>query len=165
MDPGAPVVSIGNLTVGGSGKTPVAREVLARLRAMACEAHGLSRGRWMNVRSLLGKALALMRPMLPGRSVHPLLPEWAALAAETASRLKRLELFGFSVPLIALPDVDEGGDGRVHRAEGVGDPGADVRRGDRLRRLVAGMPVVLVPRVQDIPQVGDNVRANQGTPV
>jgi tetraacyldisaccharide 4'-kinase len=44
VDPGAPVVSIGNLTVGGSGKTPVAREVLARLRAMACEAHGLSRG-------------------------------------------------------------------------------------------------------------------------
>jgi tetraacyldisaccharide 4'-kinase len=44
VDPGAPVVSIGNLTVGGSGKTPVAREVLGRLRQMGCEAHGLSRG-------------------------------------------------------------------------------------------------------------------------
>jgi tetraacyldisaccharide 4'-kinase len=44
VDPGAPVVSIGNLTVGGSGKTPVAREVLGRLRRMGCEAHGLSRG-------------------------------------------------------------------------------------------------------------------------
>jgi tetraacyldisaccharide 4'-kinase len=43
-DPGVPVISIGNLTVGGSGKTPVAREVLARLRAMGVEAHGLSRG-------------------------------------------------------------------------------------------------------------------------
>jgi integrase len=52
-----------------------------RLETISPEAHGLSRGRWMNVRSLLGKALALMRPMLPGRSVHPLLPEWAALAA------------------------------------------------------------------------------------
>jgi tetraacyldisaccharide 4'-kinase len=43
-DPGAPVISIGNLTVGGSGKTPVARELLARLRALRVEAHGLSRG-------------------------------------------------------------------------------------------------------------------------
>jgi tetraacyldisaccharide 4'-kinase len=44
IDPGAPVISIGNLTLGGSGKTPVAREVLARLRALGLEAHGLSRG-------------------------------------------------------------------------------------------------------------------------
>jgi tetraacyldisaccharide 4'-kinase len=43
-DPGAPVISIGNLTMGGSGKTPVAREVLARLRALGVQAHGLSRG-------------------------------------------------------------------------------------------------------------------------
>ena len=44
VDPGIPVISIGNLTMGGSGKTPVAREVLARLRAMGAETHGLSRG-------------------------------------------------------------------------------------------------------------------------
>jgi tetraacyldisaccharide 4'-kinase len=44
VDPGVPVISIGNLTMGGSGKTPVAREVLARLRAMGVDAHGLSRG-------------------------------------------------------------------------------------------------------------------------
>ena len=44
IDPGVPVISIGNLTMGGSGKTPVAREVLARLRAMGVTAHGLSRG-------------------------------------------------------------------------------------------------------------------------
>lgn len=43
-DPGVPVVSIGNLTVGGSGKTPVAREVLRVLREAGVEAHGLSRG-------------------------------------------------------------------------------------------------------------------------
>lgn len=44
VDPGVPVISIGNLTVGGSGKTPVAREVLRLLREAGIEAHGLSRG-------------------------------------------------------------------------------------------------------------------------
>lgn len=44
VDPGVPVISVGNLTVGGSGKTPVAREVLRLLRAAGVEAHALSRG-------------------------------------------------------------------------------------------------------------------------
>ena len=44
VDPGVPVISIGNLTVGGSGKTPVARETLRLLRAAGVEAHALSRG-------------------------------------------------------------------------------------------------------------------------
>jgi tetraacyldisaccharide 4'-kinase len=44
LDPGAPVISVGNLTVGGSGKTPVAREILKHLRAMGIDAQGLSRG-------------------------------------------------------------------------------------------------------------------------
>ncbi|WGM48411.1 Tetraacyldisaccharide 4'-kinase [Brevundimonas sp. NIBR10] len=44
VDPGAVVISVGNLTVGGSGKTPVAREVLRLLRAAGVEAHALSRG-------------------------------------------------------------------------------------------------------------------------
>jgi len=44
LDPGAPVISVGNLTVGGSGKTPIVREALARLRAAGVDAHGLARG-------------------------------------------------------------------------------------------------------------------------
>ena len=44
FDPGAPVISVGNLTVGGSGKTPVVREVLSRLHAKGVNAQGLSRG-------------------------------------------------------------------------------------------------------------------------
>ena len=44
VDPGVPVISIGNLTVGGSGKTPVAREVLRLLSRSGVEAHALSRG-------------------------------------------------------------------------------------------------------------------------
>lgn len=44
VDPGCAVISIGNLTVGGSGKTPVTRETLRLLRASGVEAHALSRG-------------------------------------------------------------------------------------------------------------------------
>ena len=44
VDPGIPVISIGNLTVGGSGKTPVAREVLRLLHETGVDAHALSRG-------------------------------------------------------------------------------------------------------------------------
>ncbi len=42
--PGVPVICVGNLTMGGAGKTPVAREILARLHAGGVRAHGLSRG-------------------------------------------------------------------------------------------------------------------------
>ena len=44
VDVGIPVISIGNLTVGGSGKTPVAREVLRLLQQQGVAAHALSRG-------------------------------------------------------------------------------------------------------------------------
>ena len=44
VDIGAAVISIGNLTVGGSGKTPVAREVLRLLTGRGVAAHALSRG-------------------------------------------------------------------------------------------------------------------------
>ena len=44
FDPGVPVISVGNLTVGGSGKTPVTRELLAQLRARGIDAQALSRG-------------------------------------------------------------------------------------------------------------------------
>ena len=43
-DPGVAVISVGNLTMGGSGKTPVAREILRILREQGVDAHGLSRG-------------------------------------------------------------------------------------------------------------------------
>jgi len=51
-----------------------------RLDGVAPEAIGISRGRWNNVRSLFAKALALARPMLPGRSVQPIAPDWERLA-------------------------------------------------------------------------------------
>lgn len=44
VDLGAPVICVGNLTAGGAGKTPIAREVLRLLREAGVAAHGLSRG-------------------------------------------------------------------------------------------------------------------------
>lgn len=44
FDPGAPVICVGNLTVGGTGKTPIVRELIERLRRRGVEAHGLARG-------------------------------------------------------------------------------------------------------------------------
>lgn len=43
-DPGVPVICVGNLTVGGTGKTPIVRQIAAHLRARGFAAHGLSRG-------------------------------------------------------------------------------------------------------------------------
>jgi tetraacyldisaccharide 4'-kinase len=43
-DPGVPVVCVGNLTVGGAGKTPVVRAVAGRLQTRGLVVHLLSRG-------------------------------------------------------------------------------------------------------------------------
>ena len=44
LDPGVPVVCIGNLTLGGAGKTPVAAAILRLLTERGLTAHALSRG-------------------------------------------------------------------------------------------------------------------------
>ena len=44
VDPGVPVICVGNLTLGGTGKTPIVREIAARLAARGVAAHVLSRG-------------------------------------------------------------------------------------------------------------------------
>lgn len=44
VDAGIPVICVGNLTMGGTGKTPVTQTILGRLGEMGVPAHGLSRG-------------------------------------------------------------------------------------------------------------------------
>jgi len=44
QDVGIPVICVGNLTVGGTGKTPVVEAVVRRLTARSMSAHALSRG-------------------------------------------------------------------------------------------------------------------------
>jgi tetraacyldisaccharide 4'-kinase len=43
-DAGVPVICVGNLTLGGAGKTPVTRELLRQLAARGLRVQGLSRG-------------------------------------------------------------------------------------------------------------------------
>lgn len=43
-DPGVPVISVGGLTVGGAGKTPIAQALLQRLHTQGLAAAALSRG-------------------------------------------------------------------------------------------------------------------------
>ena len=52
-----------------------------RLEQVSPEAIGMSVARWRNIRSLLAKALALAAPVMPSRTVEPLLPAWETLAA------------------------------------------------------------------------------------
>jgi integrase len=63
------------------GLIPVdAANLRRRLEGVSHQVAGVSPGRWNNIRSLFGKAIAMVTPMLPGRSVFPLLPPWDTLA-------------------------------------------------------------------------------------
>jgi integrase len=55
------------------------RRLRLRLEAIAPEAIGLSKGRWANLRSLMGKALEHGRVMMPSRRVTPISSSWLVL--------------------------------------------------------------------------------------
>ena len=85
-----------------------------RLDALSPEALGHSKGRWANMRSLLGKALAMMQPMMPGRSASPLLPAWDALVTGLGMNrrfrilplLRFLSQSGIGPDKVAMADLD-----------------------------------------------------------
>jgi hypothetical protein len=68
------------------------RLLTRRLDAIAAEAAGITKGRWANIRSLLRATLALTRPMLPGRQLQPLSPDWQVLYDRLTSRQRRMRL-------------------------------------------------------------------------
>ena len=82
------------------------------------------------------------------------------LAAEEAGRVERFQLLALA-DVEPLADVDERRHRRVARAKRAGDHRADVRGGDGLRRRVAGVPLVLVARVQNEPEVAGLVGADE----
>jgi integrase len=68
------------------------RQLSRRLDEIAPEAAGITKERWNNVRSLLRAALALTRPMLPGRQLQTLSPSWQALYDRLPARQRRMRL-------------------------------------------------------------------------
>jgi len=75
------------------------------------------------------------------------------------------DLFVFADAFEPLADVDEGRHHGIARPQDPCDPCAEVRAGDRLRRNVAGVPVVLMPRVQDVAEIRQDVRADERSAV
>src|SRR5437899_1022564 len=118
---------------------------------------------------LAQKFVAILKPAgshPPWRahSVSRLLGKWnderPEFAPQKPGRMKRLEFLAFAI-VKALADVDERRDRGIERPERAGDHRAEMRRGDRLRRGVAGVPLILVARVEDKTQVARRVGADQ----
>ncbi len=86
--------------------------------------------------------------------------EGSMLAAEEPRRRECLQLLTLA-EVEALPDVDERGHGRVARAKRTGDNGADVGSRNRLRGRVAGVPLVLMARVEDEAEIARGIAADQ----
>ena len=78
--------------------------------------------------------------------------ERTVFAAQKARGGKRLQFLAFA-EIEALSDIDKRRNGRIPRPEGTRHERTDVRRCDRLRRDVAGVPVILVARVQNEAEV------------
>jgi len=100
------VISVGNLTVGGSGKSPIARELLRLLEAQQKKCCGLSRG----------YGARLSGPILVDKSHHsaadvgdePLMMAQAhnfMIARDRVAGLKALEASGFEV--VVLDDAHQ----------------------------------------------------------
>ena len=96
------------------GEVPADPAVLGRaIRHALPAAAGITPARWSNIRSLLLKALEITGcRIMPGRSLYPLTPAWAALMASLQNdkyfraSLSRLAHYG-SAQGIAPEDVDQ----------------------------------------------------------
>src|SRR6185503_9101082 len=80
--------------------------------------------------------------------------------AEKACGRERLDFLAFA-DVEALADVDEGGHCGIQWPQRARDDRPKVRAGDGLRRLIARVPVELMPRVKDEAQVACRVTADQ----
>ena len=79
--------------------------------------------------------------------------ERTVIGAQESGGVERLERRDLARAFDRLPDRDERRHVRVLRPERPRDDRADVRHRHRLRRDVARVPVVLMARVQDEPEV------------
>ena len=84
----------------------------------------------------------------------------AELGSQKTRRMKRLELFLFANTFQSLSDVNECRHGWIPGPQQTRHPGPDVRSSDRLRRDVTCVPMILMTRMQDVTEVGLDVRAD-----
>jgi integrase len=130
-----------------------------RLEGISPETLGLSSGRWANVRSLFGKALALALPVMPSRTVMPLLESWEDLASQLPEnrRVRLLALLRFlssrdvgpeAVTLVDLEDYHRAITEDRLRANPEGTWDAIVWAWNVSVRDVEGWPKLEIPRQQ-----------------
>ena len=86
------------------------------------------------------------------------------LTAQKPGRGEGLEFFTLT-NIQALADVNESRHCGVLWAKGTGHHRPDVRTCDRLRWRVAGMPVKLMPRVEDESQITRRISTDQGAAI
>ena len=97
-------------------------------------------------------AHALRRPNGVQRVIRVGDVEWPMLTAEETGGVERLEFLAFA-DVESLADVDERWHRGVSRAKRAGDHRADMWGGHGKRRRVAGVPMVLVARVENEAEV------------
>ena len=90
--------------------------------------------------------------------------ERAEFAAEKASGVEGFQFFAFA-HVKTLADVDKGWDRRIFRAERPRDDRADVGARDRLRRRIAGVPLILVPGVENEAEIARRVGTDKRSPI
>ena len=74
--------------------------------------------------------------------------------------MKGLEFLSFA-DIEALSHIDKGGKGRIQGTESAANNGANVGCGNRLRRCITRVPLVLMASVQDKPEITGGVGTNQ----
>src|ERR1051326_1339882 len=80
--------------------------------------------------------------------------ERSVFAAQKTGRVEGLQFFAFT-EIKALADVNKSGNRRISGTEGTSDHGAGVWRG------VGGVPLILVPRVENETEIASGIGTNQ----
>lgn len=92
-DMGSAVRTVARLLDAVPAALPASPRLLARrLAEIAPAAHGLTTGRWNNIRSLLRAGLALLGPISAGRHLNALSPTWQVLWDQLDERALKIGL-------------------------------------------------------------------------
>src|SRR5579872_2397627 len=91
--------------------------------------------------------------------------ERPVLSAQKPGRVKSLHAVAFAADFEVLPNINERRHIWISRPESAREHGTHVRCGYRLRWRIPGMPMELMPGMQNVAQVTHTMRADQGAPV